>query len=436
MPKRLPIVLLICVLSISSVASGQGLLAITGARIETASEAGTIDDGVILIRDGNIEAVGADVEVPASASVIRANGRTVMPGFVDPYYVVNVASSSTAAAPRVIVFNGQTFIIGASPASVDRSFVKMVDAFSPARWDWAPAVRSGITSTNLTSRGYGQSCLARPRIDADEVTLESKSPRIFMAITNDPASLRVLRSGLKAPKDEKSSGDDDKKDSDKEDDESKSDDKSSADEKSDDDDSGSKSTEASKSEESKDPWAAVRSGKQTLVVNANNAAAVLYVVAELKKKENKDVQVAMVVSGSDAMLTLDQIPEKQVTLILAPRLDSEPNTRRIVNVARLADERKIPVAFSLSSNQTNYRQSQDVPLFAVAQLVRSGLDRDVALKALTATPAKVLGLEESVGSIQSGRRADLLIFDGDPMGTVSRLDRVLVGGETTYRREL
>ena len=389
-----------------SVGFADGLLAITGATIETATDDGVIENGTILIRDGKIDQVGTDVSVPGSAAVIRADGKTVMPGIVDPYYVVTVPAASSGGGSRVIVIQGRTFVIGGAPTATDTSFVKVAEAFQPARWNWRPAVRSGITSTHLVTRGFGQSCLASPRVDSVEAVLNVKSPRTFIAVSNEPKSLKVLRDGLKKPTTSGSSRTP----------------------------TSSSSTRPPTSSSSTTPpiWDDIRSGKRALVVNANNAAAVLYIVQEMKKDENKKVKVALVVSGSDALLTLDQLPADRVTLVMAPRLETEPTTRRLVNVAKDAADLGIPVAFSLSSNQTNFRNSQDIPLFAVAQLVHLGLDRQSAIRSLTQVPAEVLGMGESIGTIEEGRQADLLIFDGDPLSATGRIEQILSEGKTIY----
>jgi imidazolonepropionase-like amidohydrolase len=60
------------------------LVAITNATIMTASH-GTIPRGTIVIRDGKIAAVGADVQVPAGAQVIDAAGKYVTPGIIDAH---------------------------------------------------------------------------------------------------------------------------------------------------------------------------------------------------------------------------------------------------------------------------------------------------------------------------------------------------------------
>src|SRR5690348_16170449 len=62
-------------------ASG-GTWALTNARIETISK-GTIEKGTIVVRDGIIEAVGANVTPPGDARVVDLSGRTVYPGFID-----------------------------------------------------------------------------------------------------------------------------------------------------------------------------------------------------------------------------------------------------------------------------------------------------------------------------------------------------------------
>ena len=60
-------------------------VAIVGGTILTVGPQGTIDKGTVLIRDGKIAAVGRDVAVPSGATVIDAAGRFVMPGIIDAH---------------------------------------------------------------------------------------------------------------------------------------------------------------------------------------------------------------------------------------------------------------------------------------------------------------------------------------------------------------
>jgi imidazolonepropionase-like amidohydrolase len=66
-----------------------------------------------------------------------------------------------------------------------------------------------------------------------------------------------------------------------------------------------------------------------------------------------------------------------------------------------------------------------VALYAVQQ----GLGGDAALQALTIDAARMYKLDERLGSLETGKDADVLIFHGHPFDAGGRLERVLVGGE-------
>ena len=70
--------------------------AVTNAKIVTVSGA-TIERGTVVVRDGLIEAVGANAAVPADAQVFDANGSTVYPGFIDALSNLGLASRPTPA---------------------------------------------------------------------------------------------------------------------------------------------------------------------------------------------------------------------------------------------------------------------------------------------------------------------------------------------------
>src|SRR5690606_28435561 len=64
--------------------------------------------------------------------------------------------------------------------------------------------------------------------------------------------------------------------------------------------------------------------------------------------------------------------------------------------------------------------------------VKEGLDRDEALRALTINPARMLGLDDRVGSLTPGKDADVVIWSGDPLDVMSRAESVFVGGREVY----
>ena len=58
-----------------------------------------------------------------------------------------------------------------------------------------------------------------------------------------------------------------------------------------------------------------------------------------------------------------------------------------------------------------------------------GVSDTDALRGLTLTAAEILGVDNEVGSLASGKRADVMITDGDPLELTTRVERMFVGGK-------
>lgn len=63
-----------------------------------------------------------------------------------------------------------------------------------------------------------------------------------------------------------------------------------------------------------------------------------------------------------------------------------------------------------------------------------GMEENEALKMITLNPAKQLGVESRVGSIEVGKDADLAIFNGHPFAPASRVEKTLVDGMVYFDR--
>ena len=68
------------------------------------------------------------------------------------------------------------------------------------------------------------------------------------------------------------------------------------------------------------------------------------------------------------------------------------------------------------------------PDFHVGHLVKAGLDRQAALAAMTLEPAQVLGLAERLGSIEKGKDANLILWNGDPFEPETQIQAVMLEG--------
>ena len=129
-------------------------------------------------------------------------------------------------------------------------------------------------------------------------------------------------------------------------------------------------------------------------------------------------------------------------VILNPLARRDPDTRSsrpsgwtIENAAKLYDH-GVPVAITAPSGGVSLggqtgRDIMTVPL-AAAFAVRGGLPEDVALAAITIEPARLLGVEDRIGSIEVGKDADLILVDGDLLHYETMVQWTLVNGKVVY----
>jgi imidazolonepropionase-like amidohydrolase len=135
--------------------------------------------------------------------------------------------------------------------------------------------------------------------------------------------------------------------------------------------------------------------------------------------------------GTEGHLLADVLAEKQIPVIIGPLFTSrskvEVNQRHLRNPGLLA---AAGVKIAITTDHPV------VPInFLVYQAilsVKDGLDRDVALRALTINPAEILGLDDRVGSLEVGKDGDLVIWSGDPLEIMSRAEQVIIEGRPVY----
>lgn len=84
----------------------------------------------------------------------------------------------------------------------------------------------------------------------------------------------------------------------------------------------------------------------------------------------------------------------------------------------------------------------DHPVVPIHQLVtaailaiKHGLSSDLALKAITLHAAEILGVAERIGSLEAGKDADLVIWSGHPFDLLSRVELTMIDGNICYRDE-
>src|SRR4030065_2569213 len=135
--------------------------------------------------------------------------------------------------------------------------------------------------------------------------------------------------------------------------------------------------------------------------------------------------------GVDAYKYLDDLKNKNVPVIYGPvyrpkgRVDfNRENDFYRVQTPILLAKKGILFLFQ-NDAKSPIRALRDEAIYAVQR----GLDEESALKALTFHAAKILGVEDRIGTAEKGKDADLLIFSGDPFSPSSRLEKVLINNK-------
>ena len=389
-------------------------IAYTDVTLETMTKEGQIKNGTLVIQGDKIVDVGKDIKIPDDARVISLAGKTIMPGMVDPYFVFRT-SSATGSQPQTITVNGRTFTINRGTTQFSAgSFTRIGEYFYPYKFDFKPAIRTGITVGNFVSNGRGLSAYANVSDEKTSEMIFKDEGFLFAQVTNQTGALDIIRKPLttEVKKTTTTSS-------------KSSTTKTSA------STSATGSEKPSAADQEKALWASVKSGKSPLFLNANNAATVAYILKFLEDHEK--VKLNLVTTGSNIYELLDDIKaNKNITVVLTPSIDQVPYTSDLMNVPKMLVEKGIPFAFSMSMNGSQMRGGQDDPMFPLAMLVRTGLNRETALKSVTLKPAQLMDIEKTHGSLAKDKMANLLIFDGDPLATGSRLQKVILNGKTIH----
>jgi imidazolonepropionase-like amidohydrolase len=72
-------------------------------------------------------------------------------------------------------------------------------------------------------------------------------------------------------------------------------------------------------------------------------------------------------------------------------------------------------------------------IYQVALAVKEGLDRETALRAVTINPARIMNVDDRIGSLEPGKDADFVIWSGDPLDVMSRVEQAWIDGRRIYR---
>ncbi len=144
---------------------------------------------------------------------------------------------------------------------------------------------------------------------------------------------------------------------------------------------------------------------------------------------------AMLSLATEAYLISDAILDAKVPVIVHPTMQrpSSPETfhGHLGNAAFLVD-RKIPTAICTAFE--GYVPKTRVLRYEAAMAMINGLGHERALRSITLDAAKMLGIDDQFGSIDVGKAADIVLYDGDPFEHATHVTYTVIGGRVIHDR--
>ena len=396
-------------------AQNPGTIFIQNATVLTVTH-GNIEHGSILIRDGKIAAVGADLKAPEGAAIIDATGQYVMPGIIDCHSHIAVDGSVNEAGPAV------------------SSMANIADVLNPDDIDIYRDLAGGVTTANILHGSAnpigGQTVVIKLRWGkpASELPFQGALPGIKFALGENPKHSNfpmppgvtprypgtrlgveeVIRQAFIEAREYKKQWDDYNK--------RKA--------------SGEQNLIPPRRNVQLDPLVEVMEGKRYVHAHCYRADEILMLIRVANEfgfkvrtfqhvLEGYKIADEIAASGAGGSTFSDWWAYKMEAF------DAIPYN------AALMTERGVIV----SVNSDDAQEARQLNQEAAKSMKNGGLSANDALKLITLNPAIQLGIDARAGSIDVGKDADLAIYNRDPLSVYAVVQKTLIDGQVYFDRQ-
>lgn len=391
-------------LALAGSARAEDVIAIRDARIVTVSGP-AIAHGTIVMREGIIADVGESVAVPPGATIVDGRGLTVYPGIVDADSAVGLTevpgvtmsddySDIGEITPQLLAFDA--FHVDSAYVAIDRlgGVTTIVSSPSGGMLPGQSSIMSpaGWTAAEMEVARRGALILDYPKLlDFDPVAYQRRR-RPFLDNRPAPARIQELKDFFTAAR-------------------------------------RYAETPRPAAADADARYEAVRDaleGRQTVLITVDSEVDMRAAVQFAR--EQKLPRFALL-GAADAWKITGFLKENHVPVILSsvdrlPIREDDP-IDIFCRTPALLHEQGIPFAVATRNPWTDARGLRHELGLAVA----CGLPREAAVRSLALTPAEILGVADRLGSIDKGKRADLVVYDGDILEYGTRLRHLFIHGK-------
>lgn len=170
----------------------------------------------------------------------------------------------------------------------------------------------------------------------------------------------------------------------------------------------------------------VLAGKRQVFFHAQEISQIRFALNFARRFNLK----AVIVGGTDAPALADMLKAQKVPVIVTSihKLPMRRGAEYDANYAVAAKLAQAGVEFCIARNGTNDASNERNLPYEAAVASAFGLDPDEALKAITLYPAKILGIDGELGSLEVGKLASFFITNGDPLEIATSVEQVYIQG--------
>lgn len=162
-----------------------------------------------------------------------------------------------------------------------------------------------------------------------------------------------------------------------------------------------------------------------LLINAQRAQDIISAL-----RLAKEFNLRMILDGgAESYLVIDELKAANVPVIIHPTMYRAGGELENLSMETAATLRKAGIPVALQSGYETYVPKTRIVLFEAAAARAHGLSQEEALATVTTDAAKILGVDKRVGSLEVGKDADVVLFDGDPFEYTSHVVGVIINGK-------
>jgi len=372
-------------------------IAVKGEKVYTMAGE-VIPNGVVLLKDGKIEKVGAGLKIPANYTVYQA--KVVTPGLVDARSVVGLSGPLNMPVD-------QDQLEKSSPIQPD---LRAIDAYNTDDTLIGYLRVNGVTTIH-TGHGVGalisgQTMVAKTKPGlVDEVTLVPVAMLAMSIGTSVHANftspgtrskeIAMLRTELL-----KAQGYDKKMQS-------------------------RDSTKRPSPDIPQEMLVRMLHGEIKALVSANTSTDILDAMRLAKEFRLKLV----IEGGAEAYRLIDKTKASGAEIIVHPTMARPYGEMANMTMENAAILTRAGIPVSIESGYEGYVPKTRVILFEAGVAAANELPYEEALKAITLNPARLLGLDKRIGSIEKGKDGDIVLYDGDPFEYTTHVCKVIIDGK-------